>query len=54
MSYCKLCQSFKDKEHDTLYGVWAGTCERLGVGRNPDTWACEKLIPKEEASADGN
>ena len=49
MSYCKNCQKFEEKEHDTPYGVWAGTCNKLKVGRNPDTWACDKIVVKEEA-----
>lgn len=49
MSYCCKCKSFKDKEHDTPYGAWAGTCSRLNVGRNPDTWSCDKFEAVEDA-----
>lgn len=48
MSYCKNCQKLIKKKHETAYGVWEFECQKLGIGRNEWSSACNKidLIPE--------
>ena len=47
MSYCCNCAEFEDKVHETAYGVWEGICKKFKIGRNRDTWACDRPTPIE-------
>ena len=47
ISYCKSCEYLVEKVHESGFGDWPCTCEKLGIGRNPDTWSCDKIVPKE-------
>lgn len=46
MSYCRNCTELIVKTHETLYGNWPCECRKLKIGRNPDTYSCDKIVPK--------
>ena len=47
-SYCKDCGYLSEDEHNTPFGMWSHTCDKLKIGREPFTWACDKIVVKEE------
>ena len=48
MTCCKDCVNFSDKEKRSPFGVWAGTCVLLKVGRNGLSDGCCRFEDREK------
>jgi hypothetical protein len=48
MSYCKKCSYLIEKVHEMAFGDWSHECKLLKIGREPDTYSCEKISLIEE------